>query len=56
MTEQHARYIADYVRHELENGLDPDDIDSQVILAALWAINSGPQLIDDLAMEGYTPC
>ena len=56
MTEQQARYIADYIRHELENGLDADDIDSQVILAALWAINGGPQLIDDLVMEEYTPC
>ena len=53
MPEQHARYIADYIIHEIENGLNVYSMDSQIlrtlIMEAMDAINGG-------AMEGYTPC
>ena len=53
MTEQQARYIADYIIHEIENGLNVYSMDSQIlrtlIMEAMDAINGG-------AMEGYTPC
>tara|TARA_S200002703_G_scaffold142821_1_gene135410 strand:- start:462 stop:620 length:159 start_codon:yes stop_codon:yes gene_type:complete len=51
MTEQHARYIADYIMHEIENGLNVYSVDSEIlktlIIEAMDAINGG-------AMEGYT--
>ena len=51
MTEQHARYLADYIMHEIENGLNVYSMDAQIlrtlIMEALVAINGG-------AMEGFT--